>query len=848
MRRAALHALAACNAAEGPLTTPVSILLQNTYNLSIEARQAWSREASSSIHTSAAPHSGHGQQRNQSRKAGGSDGSGSHARNQSDRGGGSHQHGGRGRWQSGGGDGGAGGAGGPRGPRRTDSRPAEGAGRAGGVANAAGSALQAQPARQRWDLATQNAPQGYFGLIGDPRTGIADDMTTNPFGEVTVDMIHHQSKNEVYWFKHEFAGGRAGSHRDARLSDYTRNLIYLLRAKDSKRWSIQALADKFRIRKQRVLAILALKELEAQRIEEGKLLSGPLAAYALPVNTAEAQLGRQAEPGQQLGAAEEAHVEAVLPRVLSATQQLQMQLVELLSAHGYDTAHMRAGLLADLQAAEELAGRTLGGSGEAAEGSGAPYLAAELGTYRAAVEAVMAAVEEVVAGSPLLMEERQVAALRAAVEADMAGAGQAGAEQNKGLQALQAADDALMQRVFFSLAPSTRGSLLRLQPDLSIRLNALGVDLIRSAKDASYKGPGTAGPEAAQPAAAEGSFVPLQRLPVDVFGFLPVAEGKLEAVAAAVEALVGAQAAVRAKVAALDPALASSQRAAPSAAAPSASELRQLRQMAAQYAGAEAMWADLMAPRVQEGSRPPRHAAVPADKLRRLLEVMAEADPSAVSRTLQVEAAMQLRARRAVAEADALTAGVGAAAAAALTASGGTAPSTPAERASWDSVAAYLDVKVAGRVYGTGSGERHVARLPSYPAFEGYSLEEFDRATEGELGALNRQVAERTDAAMYERFRSDLLYNLGLRGEKLRHGEAGRPAWPANLNSVLERPVVVYDIAEDGATKYPPLYVAMPDGQKRPLNEQEQVFQERRVPRERLPYYVSRANRLAELQ
>lgn len=44
---------------------------------------------------------------------------------------------------------------------------------------------------------------------------------------------------------------------------------------------------------------------------------------------------------------------------------------------------------------------------------------------------------------------------------------------------------------------------------------------------------------------------------------------------------------------------------------------------------------------------------------------------------------------------------------------------------------------------------------------QGYSLEEFDRAAEGELSALNRLVAERTEGQMYDRFRSDLLYNLG---------------------------------------------------------------------------------------
>lgn len=88
----------------------------------------------------------------------------------------------------------------------------------------------------RWDLAATNTPQRALQLIGDPRSGVVDDTTQNPFGEVTVDMVHHQLSNEVYWFKYEFAGGQLrGSHRDSRLSDYTKNLMYLMRAKDPKR-------------------------------------------------------------------------------------------------------------------------------------------------------------------------------------------------------------------------------------------------------------------------------------------------------------------------------------------------------------------------------------------------------------------------------------------------------------------------------------------------------------------------------------------------------------------------------------------------------------------------------------
>ena len=82
-------------------------------------------------------------------------------------------------------------------------------------------------------LAMQNAPQKVFELIGDPRSGLADNVTNNAFGEVTVDLVHHQLSNEVYWYKYEFAGNMLKeTHRDSRLSEHAKNLIYVLRAKD----------------------------------------------------------------------------------------------------------------------------------------------------------------------------------------------------------------------------------------------------------------------------------------------------------------------------------------------------------------------------------------------------------------------------------------------------------------------------------------------------------------------------------------------------------------------------------------------------------------------------------------
>jgi hypothetical protein len=101
---------------------------------------------------------------------------------------------------------------------------------------------------------------------------------------------------------------------------------------------------------------------------------------------------------------------------------------------------------------------------------------------------------------------------------------------------------------------------------------------------------------------------------------------------------------------------------------------------------------------------------------------MEEADPAALTRALQVEAHTQLYRSRDRAAADSLMARVAAAtAAAAAAASGaeGAKPPTPlSDPAGWDVLAAWLDVKVAGRVYARGSGERHMVRMPTYPAFE----------------------------------------------------------------------------------------------------------------------------------
>jgi hypothetical protein len=105
---------------------------------------------------------------------------------------------------------------------------------------------------------------------------------------------------------------------------------------------------------------------------------------------------------------------------------------------------------------------------------------------------------------------------------------------------------------------------------------------------------------------------------------------------------------------------------------------------------------------------------------------MAAADPSAPHRALAVEAFRQLRRQRdttgvalmrdaaAARERAALTAAAAPGEAAAAAPPG----SRARQRLPWAAVAAWLEARVAKRVFARGAGERHVARPTTYPAFE----------------------------------------------------------------------------------------------------------------------------------
>lgn len=85
-------------------------------------------------------------------------------------------------------------------------------------------------------------------LIGDPRTGVADDTTTAPFtndlqvehlwssgtgGKLWGKRVGQPEDSVIDWFRYSAAGNHLPHmYMDARLSDHSRNLMYLLRCKD----------------------------------------------------------------------------------------------------------------------------------------------------------------------------------------------------------------------------------------------------------------------------------------------------------------------------------------------------------------------------------------------------------------------------------------------------------------------------------------------------------------------------------------------------------------------------------------------------------------------------------------
>jgi hypothetical protein len=74
-------------------------------------------------------------------------------------------------------------------------------------------------------------------LIGDPRTGVADDTTTAPYSkDIQVEHVFEDLKKGTNWFRYSMAGDHLPyMYMDSRLSDHSKNMMYLLRCKDPQR-------------------------------------------------------------------------------------------------------------------------------------------------------------------------------------------------------------------------------------------------------------------------------------------------------------------------------------------------------------------------------------------------------------------------------------------------------------------------------------------------------------------------------------------------------------------------------------------------------------------------------------
>lgn len=95
-----------------------------------------------------------------------------------------------------------------------------------------------QDESQAFDAAAASSPYSVHQLIGDPRTGIADDTTTAPWGEdVAVEWVWSDPNKGVEWYRYSQAGPSIlpFMYMDSRLSDHSKNLMYMLRCKDPQR-------------------------------------------------------------------------------------------------------------------------------------------------------------------------------------------------------------------------------------------------------------------------------------------------------------------------------------------------------------------------------------------------------------------------------------------------------------------------------------------------------------------------------------------------------------------------------------------------------------------------------------
>lgn len=759
------------------------------------------------------------------------------------------------------------------------------------------------------DLAMLNAPRRVFHLIGDPRTGLADDVTSGSMGEITVDMVHHQLSNEVYWYRYEFDGNSAAaaeSHRDSRLSEHAKNLLYILRAKDPARWTIPALARKFRIRKQRVLAILALREMEAHKMEDGDILPGSLSAYACPVDLSDVLI--DGKTGELLETAannfsrpkasrpttnDEPHdIGSQAARLYQVTKKVQSDLINHLSTLAYSLDQLVSDISAQLSSIEgdlkqsipvAVEGTSSSGSDAAIQDQMPPSaLMNEVSTHWSAIKGLQGRVASLSQKLLRLDDESSFLSLEQKLVKASDALSKELSEAEPSHEVLSAIVEGWqgeqLLRLVLSIPFDHRKQLLDVLQPLSSALVNNGVDIVTLKNSEVYLPPVSSPSSVDKAAHALGSSNVLIPHAKDVFGFLPVPEQLMSEIVEALSELEQHTSALEE--------IASSK--SEEEKGMTSADLMELLKLRRTYLSCDSMIASLISHQSSDerdnrdsGQVSPRK--IGAEERRVMSRVLQEAGPSDPSRVEQYDQVMSLLAGAShpldpELESLALAAleeleGSEAKAKAVLRAlvpqectpnppldptvqivhgEATSAPRSPDdslhETDSWELIAAHIDARAASKVYHRGSGENHLVRLPTYPSFEGYPLRDFDEIQEGEVSRLNREVAKREEEELYSGFSRNLLFNLGLSGAEL--WDPSKPEPGPNVTSSLDRPIVVYEIdPSTGTTLYPPLKVVEVDGRQRPLNVDEKVYQERRRPSMKgLSYMIQRLKRKPELK
>ncbi|CAD7697235.1 unnamed protein product [Ostreobium quekettii] len=108
-----------------------------------------------------------------------------------------------------------------------------------------------------------NQPKVWYGKQGDAKKGLADDTREHPFRGLMAGVCGIDDEIGTVWWAYDLTGGQIENNlQNAMLSDETKTEMYLRHVEDPDTWSVEKLAEEYRIRQQRVMAIIALKEME----------------------------------------------------------------------------------------------------------------------------------------------------------------------------------------------------------------------------------------------------------------------------------------------------------------------------------------------------------------------------------------------------------------------------------------------------------------------------------------------------------------------------------------------------------------------------------------------------------